>query len=219
MNIVISFVIFLLSLITSGIFNIVGLVDLSTVPFNVWFISFNIIFYIGYKIRFKNKNVLKFFLQRKWILSNRWFYRIDRKMTIGNNHKLDAVQEKAVRLWEICLKDKECLLLCSLSSKERQIESGSVLIILSPNGVDSQVMSIFDSSNSSKNQFYEVRIPQPHLDKICQNFDLEMNRQMRSNELERRDMVEENMEAFLNKHEEEVKIRKSKKHWDANLSF
>jgi len=207
MKVLIGLVIFLLALIFSGILYMFGLVGLTPVPYNIWLLTSIVLFYGAYRFRFKNQKVLKFFLVRKWIEFNSWFYKIDRKMTVGN-HKLNPMQERAVRLWKVSLKDKDCVMHCSLSTKERQVESGSILIVLSPTGVDHQVMSIFDSTDDTKCNFYELIIPQPHITQVCDQFDTEMGRRMRENELDKRDMVEDIMDTMVRRQEEMIKSKK-----------
>lgn len=207
MRVLIGVVIFLLALIFSGILYMFGLVGLTPVPYNIWLLGSIVLFYGAYRFRFKNQKVLKFFLVRKWVEFNAWFYKIDRKMTVGN-HKLNTMQEKAVKLWKVSLKDKDCGLHCSLSTKERQVESGNILMVLTPSGVDHHTMSIFDSTDTNRCNFYELVIPQPHITQVCDQFDVEMDRRMRENESDRREMVEDIMDTMVRKHEEMVKSKR-----------
>jgi hypothetical protein len=200
MNALIGLVIFILGLIFSGILYMFGVVQMTPIPYNIWLLISILSFLISYKVRFKNKKVLKFFLLKKWVEFNSWFNKIDNKMTVGN-HKLSSMQEKAVKLWRICLKEKNCKLDCSISSRQRQIESGKILIVLTPGGTDYSTMSIFDGTDNAKCNFYEVSIPQPHLDQIYQQFDDMVYRRMSNKEQKNREMVEEVFDTMISKQE------------------
>jgi hypothetical protein len=203
MNILIAVVVFLLGLILSGLLYMFGIVQLTPVPYNIWLLASIGLFFVAYKIRFRNKRVLKFFLFRKWIEFNSWFYKIDKKMTVGH-HELNSMQSKAVKLWRLCLKDKNCNLQCSISNKQRQVESGKILIVLTPGGVDHSTMSIFDGTDNAKCNFYEAVIPQPHLEQICQQFDDLVLRRMENKEQKNRDMVEEVFDTMISRQEKLV---------------
>lgn len=204
MNALIGIVIFILGLVFSGLLYMFGVTQLTPVPYNIWLLASIIGFYLGYRIRFKNKRALRFFLMRKWIEFNGWFHKIDRKMTVGS-HKLNPMQERASKLWKISLKDKDCILHCSISTKQRQVQSGSLLIILSPVQVDHSIMTIFDGNDDAKCNFYEVVIPQPHLDLACQQFDDVIDRRMSSLESDRRETVEDIMETMVRRQEEIIR--------------
>lgn len=198
MNFLIGLVIFFLALIFSGILYIVGLVQVTPVPYNFWLLGSMFLFYIAYKLQFKNKRVLKFYLLRKWIEFNSWFYKIDKKMTVGH-HELNSMQSKAVKLWKICLKDSKCVLQCSIPNKQRQIESGKIFMVLSATNLDHAILSIFDSTSEDKCNFYEVIVPQPHLEEICQSFDSVVAKRMGLKEQRSRDTVEEIFDTLLSK--------------------
>lgn len=206
MNALIGIVIFLLALVFSGILYMFGITSLTPVPFNIWLLASIVLFYGAYRLRFKNKRALRFFLIRKWIEFNNWFHKIDRKITV-NKHKLTPMQEKAIKLWKVSLKDKDCVLHCSLSTRERQVVSGSILMILSPTGVDHHILTIFDSNDDTKCNFYEIVIPQPQ--QMCEQFDYEMDKRMRQNELERREIIEDIMDTIVRKQEDMVRSKKS----------
>jgi hypothetical protein len=203
MNILITILVFLLGLIFSGLLYMFGIVQLTPVPYNIWLLVSIGLFFVAYKIRFKNKRVLKFYLFRKWIEFNSWFYKIDKKMTLGHR-ELNNMQSKAVKLWKLCLKDKNCNLQCSISNKQRQVESGKILIILSPDGVDHSIMSIFDHVDNNKCNFYEIVIPQPHLEEICQQFDDLVLKRMGNKEQKNRGMVEEFFDTMVSRQEKLV---------------
>jgi len=207
MNALIGIVIFLLGLIFSGLLYMFGLIQLTPVPYNIWLITSIALFFCAYKIKFKNKKVLRFFLLRKWIEFNGWFHTIDKKMTVGH-HKLNPMQERAVKLWKLSLKDKDCVLRCSISTKERHVESGKILMTLTPSATDHYRMSIYDSSDNDNCNFYDVIIPQPHLELTCDQFDTEMNKRMFDKESSRKEIIEDTMETMLRKHEEMVRQKR-----------
>ena len=207
MNVLIGIVVFLLGLILSGLLYMFGLVQLTPVPYNIWLIASIGLFFFVYKIKFKNKRVLRFFLFRKWIEFNGWFHTIDKKMTVGH-YKLNSMQERAAKLWRVSLKDKDCKLYCSISTRQRQVESGSILMILTPESPEHSVLTIFDGTDDAKCNFYEVIVPQPHLEEACRQFDEQMDRRMSKKESERRDTVEDIMETMVRRQEELIKSKK-----------
>lgn len=207
MKIITIILIVLSSLIISGIFLISGLVELSNIPYIYWSLSFMIIFGTLLKLKFKNEKIFKYYLIKKYLTINtllKWF---DTKVTSGET-KFTPMQEKAVKLWKLCLKDKKTNMSCSISNRIRHIEKNNMLIILSPINQLDYLMTIIDIDNS-KSCLYEIRITSKLSEDVILSFDTENQKRMMNREEGKRKFIYNDLDKLLLREEESVKRNKN----------
>ena len=115
------------------------------------------------------------------------------------------MQEKAVRLWKLCLRDKETNISCSISNRTRQIEKTNMLIILSPLNQLDYLMTILDIDDKNKSCLYEIRIGPKMAEGVISSFDNENERRMREGEEERRNSIYNDLDKLLQQEEQALK--------------
>ena len=117
------------------------------------------------------------------------------------------MQEKALRLWKLCLKDRETNITCSISNKTRQIEKNNMLITLSTlssSSIDYQ-MTIIDV-DKDKSCLYEIRLSDRIAQSVITSFDVENERRMKEGEDEKRNSICSDLDKLLL--QEEVAVNK-----------
>jgi hypothetical protein len=131
------------------------------------------------------------------------------KMYYEKEHKISPYQEKAIRLWKMILKDKECRLGVN-SYGVRQIEKGDLLMVFqSANGTnDESVLTIMDVTETGNN-LYELHISYRNACNVCEIFDLEMDRRMNDAENIRRSIIETDLDKLLRRQEDRFRSQKS----------
>ena len=127
-------------------------------------------------------------LIRTYIFLNKSFRKIDIKMQYNEDSTTTELQERAIGLWKLCLRDKKTNLSSSLGNKYRQIGKDNMMIVLSPINAVDYLMTIMDVDNS-KSCLYEVRIGQKMSNIIIMAFDTENEKRMRLEEEERRNLI------------------------------
>jgi hypothetical protein len=121
--------------------------------------------------------------------------------------KVSELQDKGIRLWKLCLRDKDTSISCSISNQMRQIEKNSMVIILSPiNSID-YLMTIMDIDRS-KSCLYEIRIGPKLSESVISAFDNENERRMKLGEEERRDSIMKDLDKLLQQEEMAIKPQK-----------
>lgn len=150
--------------------------------------------------RFKYK--LKRFLV-KW---QRWRQRLDNKLA-SDKTKLSAFEEKAIKLWRVCLKDKDTQLAYN-SFGIRQLEKDNLFLIFKPSGNSDFIMTIMDINDERKNVF-EIHIPNKHANDVCDYFDMELEKRMRELEGAKRAIIGDDLDRLLEQEEKEL-VRKKR---------
>lgn len=208
MKLITTFILSFISLILAGILTISGLSEITGLMFIHWFIIWMGITFLIYKKKFKTQKLFRFFLMRKFVSLNAFFSKIDTKMTYSEDNRITPMQEKAVKLWKLCLKDKNVNITCSIALGTRQIEKDNLLIILSPINQLDYLMSIIDGDiddKGNKNCIYEIRIGPKLATSVVSTFDIENERRMKDSEESRRKFIYNDLDNLLLQEEESLK--------------
>lgn len=148
---------------------------------------------------------LNYRLKRFIIKWRRWRARIDSKIGPEGN-KLTQFEEKAIRLWKLCLRDKDTKLAYN-SMGIRQLEKGNLFLIFKPSGSNDFIMTIMDITVERKSVF-EIHIPIKHSGDVCDYFDVELGRRMRETESAKRSMIGDDLDRLLNEQTREINRQK-----------
>jgi len=151
---------------------------------------------LGYNLKYRYKRILVYW--RQWQMS------IDDTMT-SNKRKLTPYEEKAIRLWRLCLKDEDTQMAYNTNGV-RQIEKEHVFIVFQPCGNQDYIMTIMDVNDNGRS-LYEFHIPAKDSDDVCEYFDLEMEKRMRKAENNKRNIIESDIDKLLAQ-EEKISIDK-----------
>ena len=145
-------------------------------------------------------------LKFKWMrLLVRWRQWQD---SIGDTMKVEkipitAYEEKAIKLWKVCLKDAESVLSYNTQGV-RQIEKENLFIIFQPSGNLYHIMTIMDVNESGKTLF-EIHIPKKEAEEISSLFDIELEKRMRRVEDSKRSIIEGDLDKLLKQQQAAVK--------------
>jgi hypothetical protein len=151
---------------------------------------------LGYNINYRYKR-----LQVYW---RQWQMSINDTMT-PDRRKLTPYEEKAIRLWRLCLKDEDTQMAYNTNGV-RQIEKEHLFIVFQPGGNHDYIMTIMDVNDNGRS-LYEFHIPQKDSDDVCEYFDLEMEKRMRKVENNKRNIIESDIDKLLAQ-EEKISIDK-----------
>jgi hypothetical protein len=205
MKFTIVFLDIILAFILSGILVLMGIPKLTGIPFEAWFCLFMVMVYGLYKYRFKNSKAFRFYILKKYIRYNSIFRKIDKVAISDDSEKVSPMQEKALRLWKLCLKDRDTNITCSISNKTRQIEKNNMLITLSTlssSSIDYQ-MTIIDVDRD-KSCLYEIRLSDRIVQSVITSFDVENERRMKEGEDEKRNSICSDLDKLLLQEESAV---------------
>ena len=192
MKLVITTLIFLSSSILSGIIVIFGINELTDISFRIWFLLFSLILFVLWKYRFHTEKRFKYFLLKNFIKLSKFFRR--------DIQSISDLEDKAVKLWKICLKNKSTQISCSIPKQVRQLQKDNMLIILAPTNRLDYLMTIIDL-DSSKRCLYEITISHRLSESIIMFFDNENEKRMRLNEQERRKSIYDDLDKLLKQEE------------------
>jgi hypothetical protein len=145
---------------------------------------------LGYNVKYRYKRILVYW--RQWQMS------INNTMT-SDKRKLTAYEEKAIRLWRLCLKDEDTQMAYNTNGV-RQIEKEHVFIVFQPCGNQDYIMTIMDVNDNGRS-LYEFHIPPKDSDDVCEYFDLEMEKRMRKVENNKRNIIESDIDKLLEQEE------------------
>jgi hypothetical protein len=152
----------------------------------------------GYKLGYRIKR-----FKVRW---RQWRENIGGKM-ISDERTSTPFQEKAIRLWRLCLKDSESKLAFNTNGI-RQIEKENLLLVFQHNSTGESVMTIMDINDNSKN-IYELNILSKSSTYVCDLFDDEMDRRMYMADNEKRKMIETDLDNLVTFQEGKLKNKKS----------
>lgn len=193
------------SLVLSGVCIIFDLHTITGLNFKIWILIWMFVNFIFFRIKFGNTQRFKYFLLRKYVLLNSTFQKLDVKvMNLSDENAVTPMQEKAVKLWKLCLRDRATNITCSISNRTRQIEKDNMLIILSPLNQMDYLMTILDTDNT-KSCTYEIRINSKLSESVISSFDIENERRMREGEDERRNSIYNDLDKLLLQEEKALK--------------
>jgi hypothetical protein len=202
MKFIIGILVTLIAAILSGIIVLVGINDLTNISYRIWFLGFTAVVFTLWKLRFRTEKRFRYFLLRNFVKANRFFRRVDKKMTINpEGSKPSDLEEKAIRLWKLSLRNKSTQISCSIPKQIRQLQKDNMLIMLSPLNNIEYMMTIIDT-DTSKRCLYEVPITQKQSEIVISAFDTENEKRMRKNEQERRNSIHNDLDSLLRKEEE-----------------
>lgn len=173
------------SFFTAGIINLY-LVDWSIVPLYAYFILFYFLFYLIYKIRFKNTRVLKIYLLRNILKLNKIIKLIDIKKVYYDKIELNSLQKRSIKTWNSLLQNSKSTLVASISTNTRIISKGSFTCILEVN--KDITLTFIDSSINSI--YYEIYLPQDTALEIATLFDKEQSVRLSKMNKEIKDSLE-----------------------------
>jgi hypothetical protein len=206
MKIIIASLILLSSLLLSGILVMFGVTEMTGIGFTPWFLISMISSYLMFKAKFKTEKRFRYFFLKNYVTINSFFKKVDNKIKYeSEENKISPMQEKAVRLWKLCLRDKETNISCSISNRTRQIEKTNMLIILSPLNQLDYLMTILDIDDKNKSCLYEIRIGPKMAEGVISSFDNENERRMREGEEERRNSIYNDLDKLLQQEEQALK--------------
>jgi hypothetical protein len=152
----------------------------------------------GYKLGYRIKR-----FKVRW---RQWRENIGGKM-ISDERTSTPFQEKAIRLWRLCLKDSESKLAFNTNGI-RQIEKENLLLVFQHNSTGESVMTIMDINDNSKN-IYELNILSKSSTYVCDLFDDEMDRRMYMADNAKRKMIETDLDNLVTFQEGKLKNKKS----------
>ena len=159
---------------------------------------------IGALIKSKRyRNILKIKLFRIYIRWSLFFEKFNQKID-PYEVKLSPLQEKAIKLWKLCLRDKSVELRSSIFDSVRQIDKDNVMLILKPSQ-DYFLLSILDFDSVRKN-CYEVHIPRKMANQICNIFDGEMSKRMKDAENMKRNILGDDLDKLITQQEKILKL-------------
>jgi hypothetical protein len=151
---------------------------------------------------------LKYRMKRFRVHWRRWKSRLDNSITPEENRLLTPMQEKAIKLWRLCLRDREAKLAFNTNGV-RQIEKSNLLIVFQHNPSGESVLTIMDINETSKN-IYELSVPSKHSSYVCDLFDDEMDKRMSIVESTKRHIIETDLDSLLELQEAKMKNKEKK---------
>lgn len=204
MKIIIGTLVFLMSLALTGLVILFGINEMLGLHFRYWMFGFLIINFILWKIKFVSEKRFKYYLLRKFILTNKYFRKIDKKISVIYKDPVGITEEKGVKIWTLCLKSEKSHISYSTISKIRQIEKDDILIILSPLSNSDYLMEIFGKGDNSF--VYEIQIGPSTFENVISLFDMENDKRMRVIESASRNTVYDQLDVILKREEESLKL-------------
>jgi hypothetical protein len=154
----------------------------------------------GYRLSYRIKR-----LRVRW---RRWKDSLDNRISPEESRTVTPFQEKAIRLWRLCLKDGESKLAFNTNGI-RQIEKENLLLVFQHNSSGESVMTIMDINESSKN-IYELNIMSKPSLYVCDLFDDEMDRRMYMADSAKRKMIETDLDNLVTFQEGKLKNKTGK---------
>lgn len=157
---------------------------------------------------FSKKKDSSFFSKIKFrrilVLWRKWRKSLDKTITM-DDQKLSTYQEKAIRLWRLCLKDNNTKMAYNTLGI-RHIEKGNLFITYTPADNNSYVMTIMDINDDRKNLF-EIHIPSKHAGYAIDLFDIEMKKRMMKVDNTKRAIIESDIDKLLSEEEKSLAIK------------
>lgn len=146
-----------------------------------------------YRIKYRAKRFLV-----KWKKMRK---RMDKRMSEGGD-KLTPFEEKAIKLWRLCLKDKNTQLAFN-TNNIRQLEKENLFMIFRPSGNRDHIMTIMDI-NSERKSVYEIHVPNNYSDDVCDYFDIELEKRMREAENNKRATIDDDLDKLIDQEEKSL---------------
>ena len=145
---------------------------------------------------------IKFKLMRLLVRWRQW------QDSIGDTIKVEKMpitpyEEKAIKLWKVCLKDSESILSYNTQGVS-QIEKENLFIIFQPSGNLYHIMTIMDVNDINKSLF-EIHIPKKESEEISTLFDIELEKRMKRVEDSKRSIIEGDLDKLLKQQQASLK--------------
>jgi len=145
---------------------------------------------------------IKFKLMRLLVRWRQW------QDSIGDTIKVEKMpitpyEEKAIKLWKVCLKDTESILSYNTQGVS-QIEKENLFIIFQPSGNLYHIMTIMDVNDINKSLF-EIHIPKKESEEISTLFDIELEKRMKRVEDSKRSIIEGDLDKLLKQQQASLK--------------
>jgi hypothetical protein len=154
-----------------------------------------------------NSNKLKYKYLRLRIRWRNWRRSLGDKM-IAEKSKLTPYEEKAIRLWKILLKDEDTKMSYNTNGV-RQIEKKNVFMTFQTGYNSEYIMTLIDITDERRS-LYELHIPLRHADIVSDHFDYELEKRMKRAELNKREIIETDIDKLLEQ-EEKLLLNRMKK--------
>ena len=151
---------------------------------------------------------LSYRIKRMRVYWRRWKDSLDNRITPEESRITTPFQEKAIKLWRLCLKDGSTKLAFNTNGI-RQIEKENLLLVFQHNSSGESVMTIMDINDSSKN-IYELNILSKQSLYVCDLFDDEMDRRMCMADSAKRQMIETDLDNLVLAQEGKLKNKAQK---------
>ena len=153
-----------------------------------------------------SRYILKYRVKRFLVRWNKWRRKLDNRIS-PDNTKLSPFEEKAIRLWRLCLKDKDTQLAYN-SWGIRQLEKENLFLIFKPSGNTDFIMTIMDITGERKSVF-DIHIPKKHAGDVCDYFDIEMEKRMKVAENAKKSIISDDLDKLLDQEEKLLAKRKT----------
>jgi hypothetical protein len=148
---------------------------------------------MAYTVKYRIKR-----LRARW---RGWRRSLDNKIS-PDSTKLTIFEEKAIRLWRLCLKDKNTKLAYN-SLGIRQLEKDHLFLIFKPGGNSDYIITIMDITDERKSVF-EIHIPNKHATDVCNYFDTELEKRMKEVENAKRVILVDDIDRLISQEEKSV---------------
>ena len=151
--------------------------------------------------------VLKYKYFRLIIRWRNWRRSLGDKM-VSEPAKVSPYEEKALRLWKLLVKDDETKLSYNTLGI-RQVEKDNIFMILQPGYNSDCIMTLMDVTSDRRN-LYELKIPFRFAEVVADYFDYELEKRMKKAELNKRSIIETDLDKLLEQEEKAMaeKLRK-----------
>lgn len=207
MKYIISALILILSFVFSGVLVIYDIDDYTNISFWYWILIFLVVNTALFKVIFKNEKRFKYKLFRGIIRVNRLFKKVDKVYYYTPSDSMSVMQEKSIKLWNLCLTDSTSKLSYSNSKQIRQIEKDNMMLILSPSGIGESKMIIMDTS-SAKSYYYEIKLPDRLSENIILTFDTENESRVLLSEKRKSSLIQDDLDKLIKQEEQSIKLLK-----------
>lgn len=156
------------SLMSSGIENIITADNKNwdTIPIYYWLIFWALFWFTLYKVKFGTTKRLKISVLRS-IIRFRVYY--DKLNLVNQGNELNEMQKKAIKTWDLLLKDKDTVFNCCIITNRRMLIKNDVTCVIS-----TAHEANFNYIRIGKNAVYfDVWLPTSNIAEMFKSFDKE----------------------------------------------
>ena len=138
-------------------------------------------------------------LRIKW---RNWRRSVGDKM-VAERSKITPYEEKALRLWKLLLRDEDTKMSFNTFGV-RQIEKNNVFMKLQSGFSSTDCLMTLIDITSERRSLYEIHVPSSHAEIISEQFDYELEKRMKRAELNKRIIIETDIDNLLEQEEKLV---------------